>query len=186
MSRILLLFLCAFMCSSTSFSQDTARIVAKSKTVPVSAEEAAKADQNAMDFIANTSKPGSYFSTLTFVGPKLWARINQFSEFKNIKQGNVTYKVPKFEADGSWRKTEDVMAKVLQEEKDFKNLAAYLETTYTISKGKLSAMNLTDKFISWQYFAKIEEGIRVIEINSSRIMLHFTEGKLFFVELSAE
>jgi hypothetical protein len=136
--------------------------------------------------IAGGEQATIYFDQLLIIGPKLWAKIKSLPEFSNIQKGEVTFKVPVLEKNGSWKKKQDMQGKALQELPEFIKLLQYLEKIYTLSKAVIENMNVQDKFIYWQYFAKIEEGTQTAVINQTRVMIRFTEGKLFFIELAAE
>lgn len=183
--NIILLFLSAISFTAVK-SQDTTAILAKSPIVKASEAEIRNANKNTKDFIEGIDKPASFLDRFIIAGPKLWDKIKDLPEFKQIKQGNLTLKVPKFEKDGSWKTTINLAGKLFQTPDDFKNLCQYLQATFNINKASVSDLTTTEKFIYWQYFAKIEEGATAIQCGSARFMIQFVKDKLFFIELTAE
>ncbi|MGC4104047.1 hypothetical protein [Ferruginibacter sp.] len=171
---------------AASYSQDTAKVVARAEVIRISAKDSLQADKDVINFISSLEKARRSFSKFFIIGPKLWSRLQSLKEFSSIQQGNVTFRVPKLLKDGSWKEKEDMQGKALQSMADFETFWNYMETSFSISKAQLSPVNTTEKFIDWQYFAKLEEGLRALQVGNTRIMLHFTDGKLFFIELSAE
>lgn len=183
--NILLLLISVFILTLCN-AQDTAAIVAKSQIIKASADEIAEADKNTKEFISGIDEAASFFERFVFVGPKLWDKIKDLPAFKEIKQGNLTIRVPKFEKDGSWKKTMELTGKMFQSPDEYKNLLDYLQSTFIISKAAVADLNVTDKFIYWLYFAKIEQGARAIQCDKARLMIHFVKNKLFFIELTSE
>lgn len=180
---IIMLF---FLSNSSVKSQDTAKIVAKAEQIKISSAELLKGKENTQDFCKNLESAKLYFDRFLIVGPKLWDKLKTIPEFKKIEQGNVTFKVPKFEKDNTWKVTEGMEGKAFQTADDFIALWNYLETTFALSKATLSDLNTADKFIYWQYFAKLEEGTTAITFNGNRFILQFAKNKIFFIEMTAD
>lgn len=184
--KIIIACFLLFLSISSVKSQDTVKIVEKAERVKVSADELQKAKENTQNFCKTVETAKQYFDQFIIVGPKLWDKLKAIPAFKKIEQGNVTFKVPKFEKDNTWKVTEPIDGKALQSVNDFIALWNYLEANFSLSKATISDLNVKDKFIYWQYFAKLEEGITAITINGSRFIMQFAKNKIFFIELTAE
>ena len=186
MTKIILSVFVVVIIFHAAKSQDTAKIVANSEVIKISESEIITVKKNIQNFTSGIDKASSFFDRLILIGPKLWNKIKDLPDFNKIQQGNITFKVPKFEKNGTWRKKVDMNGKAIQTLADFKNFWNYLEFSFIISKSQIVDMNVTDKYVYWQYFAKIEEAAQAIQTNNTRLVLLFVKDKLFFIELTAE
>jgi hypothetical protein len=185
MKKIALFSLLFFSINSIK-SQDTLKIIENSDIIKISDAELIKSKENVQEFVKGIESSKLYFDRFVIIGPKLWSKLKNILEFSKIKEGNVTFKVPKFEKNNTWKITENVEGKAVQSLTDYINLWNYLDTNYSLSKALLSKLNTTDKFIYWQYFAKLEQGTNAVEINSTRFILQFAKNKIFFIEMTNE
>jgi len=174
------------LASDLAMAQDTAAIVARAQILKASPDQLLEAEKNTRSFVESYDKASTFFNRFIFVGPKLWARIKNIPEFSRIKQGNMTFKVPRFEADGSWKKTVGIEGKAIQSLEDYENLWKYLHENFAIDSATLVDKNLTDKFIYWLYFAKVEESCLAVSNAKGRFLIQFADNKIFFIELTSE
>jgi hypothetical protein len=185
MKYCIVLFFMSLSCLAVK-SQDTLNIVENAQKVQLSESELLKAKENTLGFIKSSEDAKRYFDGFIIIGPKLWEVLKTVPEFKKVKEGNVTFKVPKFEKDNTWKVTENIEGKAFQSLDDYSNLWNYLETNFGLSKAAPAALNLTDKYVYWQYFAKLEEGVTAITTNHHRFILQFAKNKIFFLELTGK
>jgi len=124
------------------------------------------------------------FENFTIIGPKLWEKIQNEPEFKNLKTGNATFKIPSFDETGKIIETkQEAKGKILQDLGHYLALWTYIKTNYNLDKAQIVDMNNKDKFIFWLYFAKVEEPIITIQSDKARLILKYAKGKLFFIEI---
>ena len=170
----------------TMEAQDSAKVLSRASVIKVPDSNLAKINELVRQFTTRIDKADGLFDRLIIIGPRLWNKMKDLPEFSGILEGNVTFKVPMLEQDGSWTKKEDRTGKVLQTAKEFKNFCTYLENNFKLSGSTQVPMSLRDKFIYWEYFAKIEEGAQAIQSGNNRLMLQFSREKLFFIELTSD
>lgn len=182
MKTLLSFFLIA--CSLTSLAQDTAAIV---KATPVKAAAASSwqtARQESQKLVADSTYSDSIFGGfLLMVGPRLWDELKTNKELVDLGLGNLVLGVPVYNKKGKSTGIENVSGKITQGKDQYKAVWKYLYSTYDIKSGKVAELNQRDKFFCWQYFARIEEPIVIIETSKGRLMLQFTsKGDLLFIE----
>jgi hypothetical protein len=167
-------------------SQDTTAILDKAPRLPFSENEVQAAVDVTKQTIKNINTAGTLFDKFMIVGPRLWNKIKNENDFKNIEEGNVTFKVPRFDASGKWTSKEDVKGKALQDRVHYLKLWTYIKQNFNLEEMQVVDKNNKDKFIYWLYFAKIEEPVIAVQSDKARLMLSYTKGKLFFIELTSE
>lgn len=160
------------------------RHFSKSRSKKASEEVIKRDKERALDIISHPGSVKKHFNHFVLVGPELWAVIKEIDQFKNIPEGNLVLKVPKFEANGTWKTTKDVTGKVLQKEEDFQALFTWLNNNFNLNNAAIVNRNKADDFLYWLYFAEIEEPIITVQSKITRLMFKFVEQGLFFIEIS--
>lgn len=183
MGKLILLNIC-FLLAGFANAQDTTAILARAEVKKASEEVIKRDKERALDIISHPGSVKKHFNHFVLVGPELWAVIKEIDQFKNIPEGNLVLKVPKFEANGTWKTTKDVTGKVLQKEEDFQALFTWLNNNFNLNNAAIVNRNKADDFLYWLYFAKIEEPIITVQSKITRLMFKFVEQGLFFIEIS--
>ncbi len=183
MSKLLLLNICLLLVNFVN-AQDTTAILAKAEVKKATEEEMKRDKERVLDIISSPENVKKHFNHFVLVGPELWAVIKEFDQFKRIPEGNLVLKVPKFEANGTWKTTKEVTGKVLQKEEDFQTLFTWLNNNFTLNHAAIVNRNNADDFLYWLYFAKIEEPIITVQNKITRLMFKFVDQGLFFIEIS--
>jgi hypothetical protein len=181
--KTLLLSLC-ISCTLICSAQDTAAIVQATpvKAAVESSWQAARRESQKL--IADSTYSDSIFGGfLLMVGPRLWDELKKNKELVDLSFGNLVLGVPVYNKKGQKTGLENVSGKITQGKDQYKAVWKYLYTAFDIKSGKVTEMNQRDKFFCWQYFARIEEPIVIIETSKGRLMLQFTsKGDLLFIE----
>ena len=178
------LLLCASLFTIFANAQDTLAIVNNTPVLPAPQPEMEEAILKSSLIIKDVTRAASLFNTFALVGPALWNKIKDDPEFKDIESSNVIFKIPKLDSNGNWNSKIDVQGKVFQDSAYYLNLWSFIKSNFALESAKIVDKNLKDKFLLWQYFAKIEEPVIVLKTEKARLLLKFVEGKLFFIELS--
>ena len=172
--------------SFQGIAQDTVAILSKAQTISASSEDIQDAKDKTASIIADINNVPPLFERFIFIGGRFWNKLKAEPDFKDIENGNLTYKVPKFDADGNWSSKQDVQGKVLQNIIHYLKLWTYIKTNFDLDKAQIVEPTNTDKFILWLYFAKIEEPLVVVNSEKARLVLKYVKGKLFFIDISSE
>ena len=167
-------------------SQDTATILSKTPLLTATKEEMQNAIRSTELFIKDINQVAPLFEKFIIVGARLWGKIKDKSDFKDIENGNVTFKIPKFDTKGESVSKEDAQGKALQDIDDYLKLWTYIRMNYNLDKAQIVDENNKDKFIFWLYFAKIEEPLVTIQSDNARLILKYVKGKLFFIDITSE
>lgn len=167
-------------------AQDTVAILNQAQTIVASREDIQEAKNKTASIIADINEVPSLFDKFIFIGGRLWDKLKTDENFKDIEGGNVTFKVPKFDADGNWSSKQDVQGKALQNTVHYLKLWTYIKTNLDLDKAQIVEATNSDKFILWLYFAKIEEPFVVFKSEKARLILKYVKGKIFFIDISSD
>ena len=167
-------------------SQDSAAIVNKAPVIAATESEMQNAISSTESVIKDINNAAPLFERFVIVGPRLWKILKSHPDFKNIKEGNVTLKVPRLNPDGGWTKKDDMQGKLLQEAGEFSRLWSYIKANYDLENARIVDENTRDKFIYWQYFAKMEDPMITIQSSKARFLLKYTKGRLFLIEITSD
>jgi hypothetical protein len=180
--------LCSFtLLSFCSFAQDTSAILRAAQVLPTSQASIEKSQALLQSVFKGQEPALTLFNRFVFIGPRLWGKVKELPQFSGIKNGNVTYKVPLFKADGSWNKTVGVEGKALQTNEDFNNLWQYLANHFAIATAQSVASSARDNFLYWLYYAKVDASLLVYATSNARLMFTLMDNKnLLFIELSSD
>ena len=126
----------------------------------------------------------SVFNSFLMIGTQLWNKLSAVPEFRDIENGNLSFKIPDLQPDNSWKKTITSPGKLIQDETDFKKIWSWIYEQLDLKNAKLSEVNAKDKFYLWLYFAKVEEPVVALQGGKGRLLLKISEGKLIFIELT--
>lgn len=182
LKKILLIASISF--SFAAKAQDTTAIVSKADYISATSEQMSAAFRMMQKMIKNPEAANDMFSGFTMLGPNLWAAIKDLPDFKKIGTGNISFKVPKFEANGSWKKMVSVQGKLLQDPDDFKNLVKLLADTYKLSAADIVEKSDADMFFYWMCFANIQEPLFTAKNDKMRLIIQLNDKGILFMELS--
>jgi hypothetical protein len=152
-------------------AQDTTAILNKAPVRQATDEATKDAIERTKLLTKGLDQARTLYGRFFIVGPRLWDKIKVDPKIGKIKEGNVTYRVPKFDETGKWVAKQDVQGKMIQDIDDFKLFWNYLNTNYDLGNTQIVDKNNKDKFICWYYFAKI---------------VQFANGELYFIELTSD
>lgn len=164
-------------------AQDTAKILNNAETILASAGDMQEAKDKTVSIIADINQVPPLFDKFILIGGNLWEKLKTDPNFKDIEGGNVTYKIPKFDAEGNWSSKVDVKGKALQNTVHYLKLWTYIKTNFDLDNAQVAEANNQDKFLLWLYFAKIEQPFIVITSPKGRLILKYVKGKLFFIDI---
>lgn len=167
-------------------SQDTAAILSNATVLKASEEEKQFAISKTSLIIKDINQVAPLFENFTLIGSRLWNKIKNESDFKDIEGGNVTLKIPKFDEKGAFVAKQDVQGKLLQNIIPFLKLWTFIRKNYDLENCRIVDMNNKDRFIFWLYFAKIEEPIVSIQSEKARLIIKYVKGKIFFIDIASD
>jgi hypothetical protein len=187
MNKTLFAFIIALICFGNLHAQDTAAIVKSARLIQASPNDKAAATAKTQKMIGNYSYTDSLYSGFLFwIGPRLWDQLKDMEEFKAMHLGNLALSVPTYNKKGKEDGTQQMYGKMIQSPGNFHDFWEFVYSAYNVKGAKIVTPNDRDKFIYWQYYNSYEEPIVVIESDKGRLLLKFTKGSLFFVELTGK
>lgn len=185
-NRMSFLIIVIFACVLHVKAQDTTKVLKATPVVAASATDQKDAEEKTRFLIQHISQAKPLYEKFILVGPRLWDKLKTDPQFQSwIDESDLTFKVPTFDAAGAYVSKEDMKGKVIQDEPNYLKLMEYISKNLDLGNMKIVEKNNRDKFIFWQYFAKVEEPVIAVENAKARLLLKFTSGRLFLVELSS-
>ena len=126
MKATLAAFLFFVLASATVSAQDTTLIGGKAKIVQATEQQKEAAGKNAQSLIRTVSAGDSVFNSFLMIGTQLWNKLSAVPEFRDIENGNLSFKIPDLQPDNSWKKTITSPGKLIQDETDFKKIWSWI------------------------------------------------------------
>jgi hypothetical protein len=100
-----------------------------------------------------------------------------------LDPSHVIFKMPLYDAGGKETGMKEIVGRVFQRPEEFK---LYWETLYRFFELEHATIVMNSNkefFVSWLYFASIEEPMITLQTPQDRLLLQFAKGHLFFAEL---